>query len=327
MSEETTASAPEAAAAPEASAPDDAMVETASTIDAVAEPGADTVMLGDVAVPLAALADLPDDVLRNLKRTVKVNGEEREVSIADALQAVSRAEGADAKMREAARMRRLMLEDPLSAVQELARIESERQKLDVPLDGRALLETALLRQFEQESMTDEERAQWEMEQKAKAFEEYQRAEKERRAQAQHQQHVETMRTQMGEALERAGVAGDGHVFTRAVTIMQGLVAAKGDIPDAQLAAAMDKAVGLAADELGKARTSWLDVEDDAALLERIPADVQRRIARAYAAKTKKAASSPRRPAGEPKAPAVDVSKMTPTEWRAWLAERDAKAAG
>lgn len=338
MSEET-ASAP-AEAPTTASEGDSAPVEHASapveggegvTIEATAEPGADTIMLGDVAVPLAALADLPDDVLRNLRRTVRVNGEDREVSIADALSAVSKAEGADAKMREAARQRKeaeaalaRVMQDPIAAIAQIAQMNGS-----TPEEARALLEQRLLEQYEYEALDPAERAKVEarreMERKARAFEEYQRAEQERQAQAQHQQHVETMRSQMSSALERAGVAGDAHVFSRAVSIMRGLVTAKGDIPDAQLAAAMDKAVGLAADELGKARASWLDVDDDAVLLERIPEAVQRKIARAYAARAKQATASPRRPAGAPKAAKQPERKMTTDEWRAWLADRDAAA--
>lgn len=325
----TTASEGNGAPAEQANAPVDGAEGV--TIEATAEPGADTVMLGDVAVPLAALADLPDDVLRGLKRTVRVNGEEREVSIADALQAVSKAEGADAKMREAARQRKeaeaalaRVMQDPIAAIAQIAQMNGS-----TPEEARALLEQRLLEQYEFEAMDPAERAKVEarreMERKAKAFEEYQRAEQERQAQAQHQQHVETMRTQMGAALERAGVGGDGHVFSRAVSIMQGLVAAKGDIPEAQLAAAMDKAVGLAADELGKSRAAWLDVDDDSALLERIPEAVQRRIAKAYASKAKKSAPAPRRPDGAPKAAKPAERKMTPQEWRDWLAERDAAA--
>lgn len=333
MDGETTASAPaEATTANEGDGVSPESVDASYEGDgATPNESVETVDLGGVAVPLSALADLPDDVLRSIRRRVKVNGEEVEVSIADALQAVSKAGGADAKMREAAQQRKQaesalarVMQDPIAAIGQIAEMHGMSRE-----DARSLLEQRLLDQYEYESLDPQERAKLdarrEMERKAKAFEEHERAEQERQQQAQHQQNVETLRTQMNEALGRAGVGGDGHVFARAATIMQGLVSAKGDIPAAELAVTMDKAVSIAADELGKSRADWLNVDDDSALLERIPEAVQRRIARAYAAKAKRSASSPRRPAGAPNPPTQEVSKMTPQEWRDWLAERDAAA--
>lgn len=335
MSEETASAPAEAPTttasegegiAPEAvsAAPEGDGATTAS--DAV-----ETIELGGVAVPVSALADLPDEVLRGMTRTVKVNGEEREVSIADALQAVSKAEGADAKMREAAKQRKQaeqalasIIADPLGSIEQIATMRGvSREK------AREAVEKALLDRFEYESLDPQKRAELdqrrEMERKARAFEEHQKRQAAERERAAHQQTVQTMQEQMTTALDRAGIANDPHAFSRAATIMSGLVSAEGDVPAAQLAAAMDKAVAQAKAEIAATRAGLFQADSDEALLERIPVDVQRKIARAYAAKVKKASASPTRPRGAPKTAQEPERKMTTQEWREWLAERDAAA--
>lgn len=294
-----------------------------------AEIDADTVMLGDIAVPRAALMAMSDDDLRGIVRTVKVNGEDVEVSLFDSLQAVSKAGGADAKMREAAHQRKQaeqalarVLEDPMGAIESIAQMKG----LSIEA-ARGVLENAMLERFEYEALDPAERAKKdarsELERKARSFDE---AEKRRATAAEtaaHQENVTTMRGQLDAALERAGATGDTHVFQRAVTIMSGLINANGEVPAGELAAAMDKAATQAQAEVAGIGAGLLGGDADA-VYDRLPPAIRKAVARRYASEVKKTTPGARRVAGT--APPVKVDrKETVDEWRSRLERMDAEA--
>lgn len=323
MSDESTASAPSAApetasapaeAAPQASAPDLAPEEIDAITGATDESG-ETVTIGGVEVPISALGELPDDVLGKIRRKVKVSGEEREISLAEALQQASLAGGAHDKMREAARVRkeaealqRKMLSDPLGAIRELAAAEGI---------SRQQAEDLVLRQVSQlldyDAMSPEQRAEHdkraEMERRAAEHERWEREQITQRTQQETQQVV-------AGALERHQLTGDARAERNVAMVAEGIIAdlisagrIREDraIPPQLMAAVMDKAAGHVAQsieqERARERDAWLEVDDDDALIERIGPERARRIAKAIAAKAKKAAAPQRRPLGaSPPAP-------------------------
>lgn len=354
MSDETTASAPAEAPTSTASAPEGAPPpesasapqggaegapegssdeEVVAAIEAAEDAGAETVTIGGVEVPLAALSDIPDDVLGKVRRKVKVSGEEREVSLAEALQAVSLAGGAQDKMREAARLRKeaeaalaRVVEDPIGSIEQIAQMRGISRE-----QARAAVERQLLEALEYEGLPPEERAELdkrrELEAKAKAYEEWQRQQQEQRAQQQHRQHVEQLGSALDSALSEVGLGGDSYATRRAASLMEGLIAAEGQIPQQQLTAAMKRAAQMVREEIEADRRSVFDADDDGALLERIPPEVARRIARAYAQRVK-ASAKPKAhaPEGTPRQKKPSKSEVSFAELRAELERRDREGA-
>lgn len=285
-------------------------------------PGEETIRIGEVDVPLSALSALPDDVLKRIKRKIKAAGEEREISLADALEAVPKAEGWRKRMWEASqkeqhleRLAQQMGTDPVGAYAALHKV-SRSQAMDA-------LSEKYMREIEIERMTPEERAkadrQAELERKAARAEELERAEKDRRLQAE------------AEGMQRQFVAA-----TKPALEAAGLKASKRNVQ--QVALLVDRAIrdgvihgvptaddfGWAAKELAKEiaeeRDDYLptDAEGDA-LIERIGVERARKIAQAYAKRVRKAAPAVER---KREGTAPRRSNTQPSTWEEWRAAAD-----
>lgn len=325
------AAEPAAASAPASASSEASDAELAAALDSEGGEGGSgepTVTIGGVEIPVSALAELPDDVLGSITRKVKVSGEEREVTLAEALQAVSLAGGAQDKMREAAQLRKQaeaalsnVLEDPIAAVEKIAEMRGVSRE-----QAREIVFKRVADLIEYESMDPQERArldhQREVERKAKAWEEMQQRQAEERERALHQQNTEQMGAMLGSALSEAGLdGGDAYAMRRAASIVEGLIAAEGNVPEHQIRSAMQRAAAIVRDEIQAERRRVFEVDDDSALLEAIGQEQARRIARAYAARVKKQAP---KPAGSAPKPSNGQRRrpMSFDDLRAELEQRD-----
>jgi len=298
-------------AAPEAlggngSAPEALGAEVLEAIEGAAADsnGAATVTIGGIEIPIEALADVPDDVLGHIRRKITSAGEEREISLLEALEAVPKADGWQRKQWEAAQKIR-EVEDVYKRLRADPYIEAALRG-----DGDAALRAAearVLEAYRREGMSDEQRAEAdrlaELERKAERADEYEkRARKEAEA-AQTAKLADYFSSNIKRSLEAAGVPPSDRMLQRAATVMSSLIEGEGrDLTQSELAGAFGRVAEFVRDEIEADRGSMFDVDDDAALIERIGDERARRIAKAYAARVRQAAPPPTAPAGSKPAP-------------------------
>lgn len=286
-----------------------------------AGPPAETITIGGVEVPVAALSDLSDDVLRRIKRKVKAAGEEREISLIEALEAVPKAEGWQRRMWEASKkekeleaIAKRMGSDHIGAYAALHGV-SRREAMDA-------LAAQYLREAERDAMSPEERAkaerQDELERKAKLAEEYERKEKERELEAQ----ANTLRQQFmaatKPALTEAGLSASKRnvqaVAQYVSTAIESGIIKGTPGPDDFTWAAKE-----VAKEISSEREEYLSTDDADQLIERIGPERARKIAQAYAKRVRKAAAPVEREGAAPRRRREPARAQT---WEEWQAEAD-----
>ena len=286
---------------------------------AVAGEVADTVSIGGVDVPLSALADLPDDVLKHIRRKVKSAGEEREVSMLDALDAVPKAEGWQKRQWEAAQREK--------AVQEAAQgistdVVGSLMKLGNMSRAEAtdMVAQQMVSILERQQMSPEDRARAEAHEqlvsKAARADEYERAE------AQAKQATETAALQAtytglaNDALTAAGVRQSPQAVQRVASVLErasvdGQI--RGDITSEHFA----WAAGVVAKELTDERAAYYGDAEGDDLIGRVGEEQARKIARAYAKRVQRSQATPRREeSAAPRSAAQPRSFETMAEWKA-----------
>ncbi len=203
----TTPSAPAKGAAPT----ETLSAEVIDTITSAPAGSGQTIKIGEHEVPISALADLPDDVLKQIKRKIKSAGAEREVSLLEALEAVPKADGWQAKLQQAARKEReldsiaeSLGKDPIMAYATIHQVSEEEAE-------RALAEQVLKRldyrnlPKAEQAKIDRER---ELERKAAKADDYERVEKEREQAAAAVQAQRTLTPMIKSGLEGVGLPLD-----------------------------------------------------------------------------------------------------------------------
>lgn len=293
-----------------------------------AAPGEPTVSIGGHDIPVSALQDLPDDVLRQIKRKIKSGDFEREVSLADALAAVPRVDHVQKRLWEAAQQEKRLEQiaqrmgsDPVGSYMALHEVDRA-----TAIDS---LSRQLVEQLERDAMPPQERAELdrraELERKAARADEYERAEQERTLRAEEQQAAKTLRPKLEGALKQAGAPASAYTVQRLAAVVhaamqEGVI--RGAPSDADLAWAADRV----ATELGAERTAHLGDADGDDLIARVGEETARKIARAYAKRVSKAQPAVRREVandnGQARARRAAGTKPT---WDEFFAERDRRA--
>jgi len=265
--------------------------------------GAATVTIGGIEIPIAALAELPDDVLGHIRRKVSSAGEEREISLLEALEAVPKADGWQRKQWEASQKIR-EVEDVYKRLRADPYIEAALRG-----DGDAALRAAearVLDAYRREGMSDEQRAEAdrmsELERKAERADEYEKRAREEAEAAQTTKLADYFSSNLKRSLEAAGVPPSDRTLKRAAEAMSSLIEGEGrDLTQTELAGAFGRVAEFVRDELEAEGEAMFDVSDDA-LIARIGDERARRIAKAYAARVRQAAPPPKAPAGSKPAP-------------------------
>lgn len=287
-----------------------------------AAPGEETVRIGDVDVPLSALSELPDAVLKKIKRKVKARGQELEVTLADALEAVPQAEGWRKRMWEAAQREKELEEiahrmgtDHVGAYAALHGI-SRGEAMD-------RLGKQYLQELQRDAMTPEERAaadrQADLERKAARVEEIERKERERQMQAEADSLRRTFLAATKPALENSGLKASKRNIQQVASIVDRALR-DGVIKGTPTSDDFAWAAGELAKEVAEERDEYLPADAEGeALIERIGVDRARKIAQAYAKRVRKAAPKvERQRTGN--APARQESR--PQTWEEWRSETD-----
>jgi len=315
--------------APSTAAPTETLsAEVIDTITSAPAGGApDTIKIGDHEIPLSALADLPDDVLRKIKRKIKSAGAEREVSLFDALEAVPKADGWQKKQWQAAQREKELDQiadglkaDPINAYAAMHGVSRSTAAKEIAKQVLADLDYENLAPAER-AKVDRER---ELERKAAKADDYERVEKEREAAAAATQAQRTLTPMIKSGLQGAGLPIDevhvAHVAEELSAMMQSgyFSAGRGQVRqiNADDIAEAAKAVAERAEKLVGHRFT-----DPDAFIAKNP-DQARAIAQAYA----KSVSAKRTP---PKAPpntkvGGDPASDEPQTWEEHIARVNKK---
>lgn len=138
--------------------------------------------------------------------TIKVNGEEREVSLDDLRTMAQKGAGAERKFEEAAKLRK-ELEGEIAAIRQ--KLHGDPVLRAYLSGGREALYQAMLEDLEYDALPEEERAERdrrrELEEKAKRADEYETRERERQEAEAAAQLQGRILDQMGAALEQVGI--------------------------------------------------------------------------------------------------------------------------
>jgi hypothetical protein len=285
----------------------------------------ETITIGGVEVPVSALTDLPDDVLRKIKRKVKAAGQEREVSLIEALEAVPKAEGWQRRMWEASQREKQlealasrMAEDPIEAFAKLRGV-TRSQALDA-------LGSQLLADLDYESLPPAERAkrdrERELERKAALADELMRRQDEERAKVETERAQKTALATLRTAFQAHGVAETPYAIRRVASIVLDATEA-GVIKGDPTASDLEWAAQEVAREQREERESYLSPDADGeALIARVGEDRARRIAQAYAARVRAKQSPVTREAPAPGKPRQQAQQQRPSTWDEWQRQAD-----
>lgn len=287
-----------------------------------------TIKIGGHDIPLSAIDDLPDDVLRRVKRKIKAGGEEMELSLLEALERAPRAHGIERKAWELAQQRKQMDElvsgigaDPIAAyaaIHGLTRSQATKAIAKAAMDD-----------LDYEAMPAEERAkvdrQRELERKAKLADEYERAELSRRQEAEAQQAQRTIGPMIQSALPAAGLPADAEHVSEVARELSAMMdaglfdAGRGQVRaiTAEDVAEASKAVAARASKLVNHRVSDVD-----SFITANPA-LARKIAQAVAKQVRGAQTPQRAPEGTKVRAAAD-SNAQPTTFAEFQAMRNRK---
>lgn len=289
---------------------DDAEAIAEAVESSPANPGEETIKIGNVDVPLSALNELSPEVLKKIKRKVRANGTEMEVSLLEALESVPKSKDYIRKTQQLAQVRKQLEQiaqrmggDTIGAYAALHGISRDEAVND------------LLGQLQREPMTKEEKRQRELELRAAQAEEYERRDEERAQGIEKERLAKSYIESINGALTSAGLKPSQYL-TQRVAMTMGQAMQDGELtnpgPD-------DFAhyAGVVAKEIAGERTETLGSEDEDgdALIARYGEKRAAKIARAYADKVRKAQKSPERPAGSaPRATSAPKKNETYKEY-------------
>lgn len=277
----------------------------------------DTIMIGGVEVPVSALSELPDDVLRKIKRKVWSDGGEREVSLAEALEAVPQADGWQRRQWEAAQQRKQlaaivqrMHDDPVGAMTQV-------------LGSSDAVYAKIMEQLEYDGLPPKERARIDEErrlrQRAARADEYERREQEQQTRAAVERSKATYTASMESALKAAGVPVTQYAIRRMAHAI-GAEMDEGILSGEPSPADFARAAKLAAKEYEEERAAWLD-GDGEALIAHLGEERARKVARAFAQRMRAAQKTPERRPTPGAAPRSSPAER-PKSWEEFFAERD-----
>lgn len=295
-----------------------------SAVEGDAPAPTDTVRIGEHDVPFevlqAAMAD--DGIMQRLTRKLKVDGEEVEVSFADALQSVPLAKGAQKRMWEAAQQRKqveqlvdAMKRDPLGIMERV-------------LGGSDAVYKAVADRLEYEGMPPEDRARLdeerELRRKAGRADEYEKAEQERELAARTAKLQQTYAEGIRGALEAGGVRVSPHAVARTAMVLDAAI--KDGVLGADITQAdYQWAASRVAEELDAERSALIpdDVEGDA-LIESVGEARARRIAQAYAARVRARQTPVKHEPANDNGGERRAKREAPQTWEDWFAQADRK---
>jgi hypothetical protein len=291
------------------------------------------VRIGDLDVPIEALNNLPDDVLRKIKRKVRAGHEDVEVDVLEALTRYPQAHGWQKRMWEASQAEktvrqqaqeliehgRAMGTDAIGALARMYKVTRE-QAADA-ISNQLVAELNRQDQLAKMSPEDRQRMQrmGDLERDSAELKRMQEAEKKRAEEAQQSKLRERYAADFGAALKAGGLA----VTPRNVRDVANMVATmiddgliKGDAtPDDLRWAASELAKENAKDDSERMPT------DAAQLIEYLGEDRARAVAREIGKRVQQKVSPPTRsPGAKPKAPTNGERPRTFAEW-----QRDANA--
>lgn len=286
----------------------------------------ETVRIGDHDVPVAVLDQIPDDVLKRIRRKVKVDGEELEVTLAEALEKLPLGKAAQKRMWEASQQRkrleqaaRLFSEDPVEAYSRMHGISRE-QALD-------RLTMQLSPDLERAAMTPEQQQEWdryrELQRKAALADQY--AEQERKTV--HEQQTAKARQSAEDGIKAAFQAVGSKPTMYALQRVAHLLDTAyrdGTIQGAASRKDYEWAVGRVVAEVGEEHGARFHGLEGDELIDAIGEEEALRISRAVAKRIRSRQSAPVAPVGT-RAPAErrsDPSKIT--SWREWQRQADAR---
>jgi hypothetical protein len=295
----------------------------------------DTIKIGDYELPVSVLEQLPDEVLKRIKRKVKAGGEELEVTLADALASVPQARGWQKRMWEAAQrekgvdaksaqldmIARSLGTDPTGAIAKLYGV-SRRQAADF-LTQQAL--GAYQEADRLDQMSPQERERWqrmdELERRAARADELEKQEQSREHEAQVARSREGFLADMKPALEQAGIKANAFAIRRVSAVLR-------DAMDEGVVQAVTPedirwAVGEVKKELTAEREAEYGDADGEALIARIGEERAKLIARAYAKRVQtRQAPVERRADAKPRS----VTKEKPRSFAEWQRQANEAAA-
>lgn len=311
---DTTTTAEPAVSAPEPEPLDASEIEAIAGGEPEAEP--ETITIGGHTIPVSELASLPDDVLRRIKRKVKAAGQEREVSLLEALEAVPKAEGWQRRQWEAAQYEKKIREaasalpkDAIRAVMELQGV-SRGEAVDI-------LSQQLVAELEEAELPPAERRERErrraLEERAAKADEYerqQRAQAEAKAtKAAQAAHIKGMDAALG----AVGIARTDYTTARMATVLAGAYDAgviQGDCTPEDYAWAAEQ---VAREVAAERKTAFAD---PAAFIKAHPEEA-RAIAKAYAQGIKAKQPPPQRAPGSAAAARQERKQFSSfAEWQA-----------
>jgi hypothetical protein len=305
----------------------------------------DVIKIGDFEIPASVLEQIPDDVLKRIKRKVKAGGEDIEITIAEALESVPQARGWQKRMWEASQHEKTLKQQAqqleaiaqsmgTDAIGAIARMYGvTRQQATDAISQQLIGEMG--REEHLAKMSPEERARFErmddLERKAEKLRQLEEQETKRAQEAEQARHRERYVQSMRPALEAVGLPVTPRtvrdVANMVATMMEdGLI--KGDAtPDDLRWAASELAKEIAKDE--DARLP----EDGEALIAKLGDKRAKLVAQAYARRVQQAQ--------RPQARSPEATKRSQSsngrqkfssfsEWKRWAdaqAKKNDRAAG
>lgn len=302
----------QSAKASELSASDAEALEEAIDAAPDAKPGEETIKLGGFDVPLSALQELAPDVLRKIKRKVRANGTEHEVSLLDGLEAIPKAKDYIRKTQQIADYKKKleyaaqgMATDPIGTFAKLYNISRDEAANE------------MINHLQREPVTKEEKRQRELEIRAAQAEEYERREEARAQDIEKERLARGYIESINGALTAVGLK-PSQFLTQRVAMTMGQAMNDGDLtnpgPDD-----FRHYASIVAKEISAERAEQMGGEDEDgnALIARYGEAKAAKIARAYAERVRQKKESPKRPAGSPpRATSEAPKKETFSEWQA-----------
>lgn len=283
--------------------------ETLAALENASEDGS-TVNINGQAVPIealqAALEENPD-LLKKLRRKVRAAGEEREITLAEALEAVPKVRGWQKRMEEAAQQRKEAAQQRKQVEQLVERMKSDPVgALEQILGSEDAVYERMLEHLRYRGMSPEQRAQIdaerELRRKAELGEEYlQRLEQERVERATAQAREAWQRDILG-ALQSSGQRGTPWEIARAAGYVSEVLE---HLPDGakltpqQQAQLARQAADYVRQERERERAAEVEGLDDDGILKYLGDDLARRAARAYAKRVRAAQGMRPEPLPEP----------------------------
>ena len=291
------------------------------------------VKIGDVEFPLAQLVEhlsgeAGDDILGAIKRTVRAAGEDREVSLLDALAAVPKAEGWQKRQWQAAQHEKKLDGIAQSISTDVVGAYAQLHGLTQAQAADAVAEQVLAI-HERSLMTPEDRAkadaQAELEQKAAAHDEIKRQQITEREAAATKAYRKRITPEIYRALKEAGVPKSRHALQQTADIVyaqleNGVIRGEPTSEDYAVAA---QQVATERSEDRAVRYDGLEGDD---LIERMGPELSRRVAKAVAKRYQRNAPVRLAPSGT-KGASAKAARPPEESMGEWKRRRDKEMQG